>query len=211
MNATNRVSIPTLPTNMVNIKMILLVAVNDEVIPNDSPQVVYADTDSNNRGIICWFGSEKFKRIKLNVMVRTDSKIMANALLTDSDAIFRLYISIDSLPLARATIFINAIAIVVTFTPPPVDPGETPIHIKVTNMIKVGILIKFRSTLLNPADRVELAMKIEVTHLPNEDLSAIRLLFCSRTKNDIVARMITVTLQTTINLELNEKTCGLYR
>src|SRR5690606_39805116 len=84
-------------------------------------------------------------------------------------AIFRLYISMDSFPLAKATIFIRASATVVTFTPPPVEPGDTPIHIKVDIIIKVGIPRKPISKLLNPADLDELAMKIELTHFPHSD------------------------------------------
>src|SRR5690606_41538397 len=48
---------------------------------------------------------------------------------------------------------------ILTLTPPPVDPGEAPIHIKVTIIISVGVATKLTFTLSNPADRAELAMK----------------------------------------------------
>ena len=90
MKATKRVNIPTRPTNMVTIRIILLVELKDGVMPNESPQVVYADTDSKSRDIMSWLGSEKFNKIKLNEMVKIDKRIMAKALLTDSEAIFLL-------------------------------------------------------------------------------------------------------------------------
>ncbi|MNI14990.1 hypothetical protein D3C73_682750 [compost metagenome] len=74
--------------------------------------------------------------------------MIAKALLTDSLAILRLKISIYSLPFAKEIIFIKESATVVTLTPPPVDPGEAPIHI--SNMIRkiVGAPTKLKSILL---------------------------------------------------------------
>src|SRR5690606_39556508 len=78
---------------------------SEGVTPRLRPQVVYAETVSNRRSFICLSGSAKFSNTKLNVMVITDNKIMANALLTDSAAIRLRKISIDSFPRASAKIF----------------------------------------------------------------------------------------------------------
>ena len=65
-----------------------------------------------------------------------------------------------------------AIAKVLVFTPPPVDWGEAPIHIKKKTIIRVGNAIAAVSIVLNPAVLGVVAPKKAVTIFPNPLCSA---------------------------------------
>lgn len=173
---------PTRPTNMVKIIIIFPIGDSEWVTPILNPQVVYAETASNNSSFIGFSPSLKFNSTKLMAIVSTDSTIIAKALLMDSGATRLLCISTDSFPRAKAKIFKTAKATVVTFTPHPVEPGEAPTHIRMTSIINVGLVTKFTCMLLNPADREELAIKNDVTHSPKSERSSNKVDFCSKKK-----------------------------
>ncbi len=166
MKATNNVSIPTLPTNIVKIRINLPAGLNRGVTPILKPQVAYAEMDSKSKGIISICGSVTFKRMKENVIANTDSTIMAKVF------IYRFCSNLPSkyfyriLTTRQSNDIHEAKATVVTFTPPPVEPGATPIHISVVIIINEGTLTIFMSTLLNPGEREELAIKKAVIHSP---------------------------------------------
>lgn len=195
MKATKRVSMPTRPTNMVVITTILPAELNAGVMPKLRPDVVYAEIDSNKSAVVSKVPSVTLRKIKHSKMLSMDSSMIANALLTDSGNIRRPKISIDSLPRASATTLSKASAMVVTFTPPPVEPGEDPTHISVTDIINVGIDNNPTPTVSNPAVREELAIKNAVVILPKKLSSATSVRWYSNTKKDTVARTITTALQ----------------
>lgn len=195
INATSKVSIPTRPTNIVVITTIFPAVLKSGVIPKLNPEVVYAEIDSKSNAVVSKFPSVTLRKMKQSRMLNIDNKIIAKALLTDSGKILRPNISMDSLPLAKATIFNKANATEVTLTPPPVDPGDDPTHINVTAIINVGMDSMPTPTVSNPAVREELAIKNAVVNLPEKDESAANVLLYSSRKKDTVARAIIIALQ----------------
>ena len=72
----------------------------------------------------------------------------------------------DFSPLAMLIKFMTMIAKVVVLTPPPVPPGEAPIHTKNTIKITVGNDNKLMFTELKPADLGTIELKRDVHILP---------------------------------------------
>src|SRR5690554_6020280 len=120
-------------------------------------------------------------------MASKESAMIAKALLVASGAMRRLNISRCSLPRARLRIFSIATAKVVVLMPPPVEPGDEPIHIIATMTSNVLNESVDTSTLAKPAERGVLPIKNAVTHLPNGLSCACRLLLYSSTKVATVA------------------------
>src|SRR5690606_31050228 len=116
----------------------------------------------------------------------------------------------DSLPRARARILSTASATVVTLTPPPVDPGEAPIHINVTIIISVGVATKLMFTLSNPADRAELARKKAVIQSPTGEVSLARVCCWTIRYYETVAATNTTALHSRIKRVLKVKARGLW-
>lgn len=105
-------------------------------------------------------------------MIIIDKVRIANALREEMGDISLLKISILSFPFAILIKFKIAMAKVLVLTPPPVDPGEAPIHIN-NRMIKVVEKCNDEvSTVLNPAVRGVAAPKNAVTILPIDQCSA---------------------------------------
>ena len=95
-----------------------------------------------------------------------DRAMMAKALRMEDSAISLLKISIRSLPLARLTKLTVAMAIVLVLIPPPVDPGEAPIHMSIKTTRSEGSLNSAKSMVLKPAVLVVTDAKNADTHLP---------------------------------------------
>lgn len=95
---------------------------------------------------------------------------MANALLTVPLETSRVPISMWFLPLAIEKTLSVAIAKVVVLIPPPVDPGEAPIHISKMTNNSDGMAMAEKSTVLKPAVRGVTALKAAVVTLPTQVL-----------------------------------------
>lgn len=95
-----------------------------------------------------------------------DKEIAAKALRVENGDISLLKTSILSFPLARLRKLRNEIAKVLVLIPPPVDPGEAPIHmrIEITRMLEIWSALM--SIELNPAVRGVVALKNAEMSLP---------------------------------------------
>src|SRR5690606_10670566 len=172
------------------------------VIPKLSPAVAYAEKHSN---------AISSRLLSLSVIVKanidapianSDSIMIANALLTASFEIRRLKISKSSFPRARLMILRNATAKVVVLIPPPVDPGEAPIHI--SNMINItvgNVKLSILAT-LNPAVREDVPVKNAVTHFPQSVGCSANIWLYSNAKVDIVPTTIKMNVVQAMSREL---------
>ena len=109
-----------------------------------------------------------------------ERKINAKALLTVVEDISRLYTSMRVFPLATLIMLSMAIAKELVLIPPPVEPGEAPIHIKKITIKTVGMLNNEVSTVLKPAVLVVTDPKKAVAILPIKLCSANVLLYSNR-------------------------------
>ena len=101
------------------------------------------------------------------------------------EGISLLLITSFSLPLIWLNKLSNDTANVVVFIPPPVEPGEAPIHINASVSMNAGIPSSAIFILLKPAVLGVVALKNETTILPNMECS-LNVLSYSVTKNKIV-------------------------
>ena len=178
--AINMVSVLTRPRNIVKIKINLLAKLSSAVIPLLSPTVLYADTHSKVIFNKFLSGSKnEILRIAIEITI-IDRTINAKALLTVVEDISRLYTSSRDFPLAILTMLSSAIAKELVLTPPPVEPGEAPTHIKKITINTVGMLNAVVLTVLKPAVRVVTAPKKEVAILPAKLCFANVLLYSNR-------------------------------
>ena len=156
----------TLPINMVAIKTDLLGSLNEAVIPRLKPTVPKADTHSKRIFNKPLSRSKKLTVKKaINIMIK-DKIMVANALFTDFWEISDLNTSIFCFPFARLIKLSMAMANVLVFIPPPVDPGDAPTHIKKMTVRIVGKVSTALSTELNPAVLVVTDPKKAVTIFP---------------------------------------------
>ena len=111
-----------------------------------------------------------------------DNDIIANDFLTDSFDISRLKMLIRSWSRPVLMMFNVATASVVVRIPPPVEPGDAPIHISRMMIITAGNDNAEISTVLYPAERGVAPVKKAVTILPNKVGCAARVLSYSSMK-----------------------------
>lgn len=166
--AIRRVSVLTRPINIVIISTTLLAELNCAVMPLLSPTVLYADTHSNvilNRLL----PASKIEMLRIAIEITNIERIIiAKALLIVVVDISRLYISKRDFPLTTLRILSTAIAKELVLIPPPVEPGEAPIHIKNIKIKTVGMLSAEVSTVLKPAVLVVTDPKKAVAILPRK-------------------------------------------
>src|SRR5688500_2607980 len=177
------VNMLTRPTNMVKIITSLLGKLKFAVNPTLSPTVLYAEKHSKamlNKS----FSLSKDAMLKVAPPITTnDKEMIANALRTEMSAISRLYISIRFLPLAKLKKLSVAIAKVLVLIPPPVEPGEAPIHMSRKIIMMVGKLNNVISIALKPAVLGEVALKKDVTIFPKK-LCGDKVLLYSNARNN---------------------------
>jgi hypothetical protein len=146
-----RVKGPTLPINISKIKIIFPAGLKVDVFAILSPTVLNADTDSNNRCTGFLSGSETKRQKNPITITSIERKMIARTLLIVPEPISLFPITRLCRPLILLYADLKATANVVVFIPPPVDPGEAPIHIR--NIIRkmVGYPQSVMSTILKPA------------------------------------------------------------
>src|SRR5690606_1421540 len=196
--ATSSVSIPTLPANIQQVRITLPASLRWGVMPALSPQVAYAEKLSKAMAQSPWLPSVIDKATMVKPMVKKESKIIANALLTESPDTFRPKISRLSLPFARLIMLRTAIANVVVLIPPPVDPGEAPIHIRNIMTSRVGKDWPAVFETLKPAVRALFPLKNAAIHFPHSVGCSDSTLSYSNTnvimvENTIKARVVQIT------------------
>ena len=136
------VSAPTRPINMVRIITILEPTLSDEVMPRDKPTVEYAEIHSKLIDLKSSSGLKVLvKRIDM-VIIKTDKVITAKALRIESVENSVPEYSTLSLPRAMLIALSMATEKVLVLIPPPVLPGEAPIHISNMVIIMEGLLSK---------------------------------------------------------------------
>jgi hypothetical protein len=165
----NNVNIPTLPINIVNINIILLISLNELVIPKLKPTVLNAEKHSKTIDIIFLSLSKIVIKNTEKPITIKDNEITEKALFIEISAISLWKISVLFLRLAILKIFKVAIAKVLVFIPPPVEAGEAPTHIKniINNMVEA--CNEDISIVLNPAVLGVTTPKKAPTILPKTD------------------------------------------
>jgi len=136
-----RVSGPTLPINIIGIRISLPKVFRWLVIPVDSPTVPNAETiskrDSKKLSLFKLFVWGIRNRRSDNTIRKKEITTTINALLGISGGRVRCIICTRSLPLILFQIRKKKTAKVVVFTPPPQEPGDAPINIKIINRNKL--------------------------------------------------------------------------
>ena len=162
------VKVPTLPANMVKIKISLLATDKSGVMPVESPTVPNADTSSNNSWIKLYSGSKMHRR---NVPIQTSSMERSDimkALETASPAMLRRNAPICFLVNKHLTSCIRTKKVLVLM-PPPVDPGEAPINIRIININNPALVNSPMGYVEKPAVRAETLWK----KAPIQDISSV--------------------------------------
>lgn len=109
------------------------------VIPRLSPTVPYAEKHSNAISMSFFSGSKDDTQTTAIPIMMNESRITAEALLSEDSAICLRYTSTCSFPFTRLKILRMLIANVLVLIPPPVDAGDAPIHIRsmMNNMVDI--------------------------------------------------------------------------
>ena len=150
-NAINIVKDPTLPININSIINIFPKILRFGLPPILSPTVAIADTTSNPTSSKLKSGSV-IDIIRVPIKNRaTPIKNIPNDFFTVVSLILLSHTSISCFSnINDFTVNIN-VAIVVVFTPPPVDAGDAPININIIIKNILFSLIAAKSIVLNPA------------------------------------------------------------
>src|SRR5690554_2531430 len=121
---------PTLPISIKVISINLLFPDSSLVIPCDSPVLLNVENTSKTTFSKGSLGSnESIKKTESPIHIN-EAKIIAKDLLIDVFLILRFWMISWFLPFARDQKFKTITENVVVLTPPPVPPGEAPIHIR---------------------------------------------------------------------------------
>ena len=122
------VNVPSLPPNMAAISSHFPNVATELVMPVESPTVLNADAVSKSSDKN---GNVGFNRQRINEMANTMliAKLQITIACCTVPAENRFRNAPGCSPRGYATIVRNSTKIVVTFTPPPVDPGDAPIYI----------------------------------------------------------------------------------
>jgi hypothetical protein len=164
--AIKTVNILTLPINIVKIRINLLSLLKSEVIPLLRPTVLYAEIHSKEIFNNPRFESNKeIRKIEIKITIK-ERTIIAKALFTVVPEISLLNTSRRDFPLAILKMLRIAIAKVLVLMPPPVEPGDAPIHMSKITINVVGMFNDDVSTVLKPAVLEVTEPKNEVTNLP---------------------------------------------
>ena len=123
------VSGPSLPINMVVIRISFAPAFKSGVIPVDSPTVPKALTVSNSNFIKSSSGSAMHIRKVCTQTTASASMAMRNAWDTTSVGIRRLN-ALQCLFVAALNMLFISTKVVVVLIPPPVEPGDAPRNIR---------------------------------------------------------------------------------
>jgi hypothetical protein len=146
---------------MVKVINALLKGVRVAVAPVESPTVPNADIVSNKsskkRPLVSGWGAippwEMFRRIKAKITTRKELTRRVMDRVTVSLGRVLLSILTSDLPRKRFQAIKKRIARLVVLTPPPQEPGEAPMNIKITKIKSVASLSCQKSTVLKPAVR----------------------------------------------------------
>ena len=124
------VNVPSLPPNIAAISSHFPKVATELVMPVESPTVLNADAVSKSSDKN---GSVGFNRQRINEMANTMliAKLQITIACCTVPAENRFRNAPGCSPLGYATIVRNSTKIVVTFTPPPVEPGDAPIYINI--------------------------------------------------------------------------------
>ena len=122
------VNVPSLPPNIAAISSHFPKVATELVIPVESPTVLNADAVSKSSDKN---GSVGFNRQRINVIVKTipSAKLQITIACCTVPAENRFRNAPGCSPRGYATIVRNSTKIEVTYTSPPVDPGDAPIYI----------------------------------------------------------------------------------
>lgn len=204
------VKVPTLPTNMLAAKISLPESLSCGVIPKLNPTVLNAEKLSKARSVKFILRSVMLKPNTVNPSANRDRKIIAEALLIESIPISLPKASTLSWPFVRLKKFRIPTANVEVFIPPPVEPGDAPIHIR--NIINI-IAGKDKSPMsieLKPAVRGLAPIKNAPANLPQNPVCTLNDLSYSNAKMPTVPITSKITVVQATNLALKVITQALY-
>lgn len=128
--------------NIVRIITTFEPTLRDEVMPSDKPTVEYAEIHSKQIALKLSSGLNVLVNRTDAVIISTDKVITAKALRIESVENSVPEYSTPSLPRAMLNVLRMATVNVLVLIPPPVLPGEAPIHISNMVMITEGLRSK---------------------------------------------------------------------
>lgn len=159
---------PSLPINIINTIINLLNDARCGVIPVDNPTVPKALVTSNSNCINELSGSNIHK-IKVPIITTKKARITRlNAFHITLTGNFLLNAP-QCLLVELAYKLLAIIKAVVVFTPPPVDPGDAPININITNVNNPAFVKVPKLYVLNPAVLAEVLKK----NAPSQDIFSV--------------------------------------